>query len=250
VDQPKPESPAKSLNVRTDPLRWGRRFLFGMLAAAVVGAATLVVSVSRNPAMASQTTTPQYVLVAVKGVADEPGFVGFLVHIMPDRRTLGIMPIPGTYRGPDGQVLWVSAADMSGPQLVRAVYRDTHIRAGGYFTVSANTATVMFSFLSAVPDWPAALKDSPNDVGVPTALYKLGWEPAQAGLVPTRAEKLAVLTDVMTDLSELPGYQIAQLQSLVFAGHPTNLSEIQLFILGNVIRGYNLEMEPSPRERP
>jgi hypothetical protein len=236
--------------VGTDPVHWGRRFFIGILAVAIIGAATLMVSVSRNPEVASQTTTPHYVLVAVKGVTDQPGFAGFLIHIMPSRRTLGIIPIPGTYPSlTPGNELWVDAANMTDSQLVEAVYRDTHIRVGGYFTVTVTTADVMFSFLSTTSDWPPSLKDSPNDLGTATALYKLGWQPRSPGIVPTRAEKLTVLTDVMSDLPELPATEINALQSLVFSGRPTNLSEIQLFILGTVMRGYNLEMEPPPRER-
>lgn len=247
-------SPERSPAVRTDPVRWGRRFLIGILAATILGAATLIVSVSRNPAVASQPSTPQYVLVAVMGTETQPGFAGFLVHIMPGSRALGIIPLPATMpshlAADPTDPLWIDAYRMSGPELVRAVYADTHIRAGGYFLVSVTDADVMFELLSQVSDWPSSLRfNGANPAAIPSALYRLGWEPPSPSH-HSNAGELAVLTDVMSDLPELPAGSINTLSQLLFGafqGHPTNLSSIQLLLLGTVIRGYNLQMEPAPR---
>jgi hypothetical protein len=233
---------------RTDPLRWGRRFFVGVLAASIIGAAILIVSITRDPAMASQLSPPRYVLVAVVGTSAEPGFAGFLVHIPPNQRTVGVIPVPGTLpSGVHNEQLWVAADKMTGAQFVRAIYKDTHIRAGGYFLIREPAANTLFGLLSAdSQSWPASLQDPPYNPGVPLALYKLGWWPPSVApvVVSTRSGDLKVLTDIMGDLQDLPAGAVGQLSAQILAGKPTNLALSQLFTLGIAIRGDNLQMEP------
>ncbi len=236
--------------VRTEPLRWGRRFFVGLLAVTVLGAAILVVSVSRNAAVASAPNTPRYVLVAVVGVPSNPGFTGFLVHIQADQRVLGIIPIPGSLPSyVDHQPLWFSADRMTGRELVRAIHRDLHIRAGAYVKISEPTANTLFTLLTQYsPSWPAGLQDVPYSEDIPTALYRLGWDPPSLSppITVTPREELRVLTDIMGALPDLPGSAATALSATVQRGHPTDLSGVQLFLLGTVIRGYNLRMDPLP----
>ncbi len=237
--------------VRTEPLSWGRRFFVGLLAVIVVGASILVVSVSRNAAVASEPSTPRYILVAVVGVPSDPGFTGFLVHIEANRRILGIIPIPGSLPSyVDHQPLWFSADKMTGRELVRAIHRDLHIRAGAYVKIPEPTVNNLFTLLTQYSSsWPAGLQDVPYTEDVPMALYRLGWDPPSLSppVTTTPGEELRVLTDIMGALPDLPTSAAGELSAAIQRGHPTDLSAVQLFLLGTVIRGYNLQMDPLPR---
>lgn len=225
----------------SDPLLWGRRLLFWLAIAAVAGAAALWVSVSRpNMAAASGSTSLRLVLVAVVGETGQPGFAGFVAHIDPNGRDLGVIPVSGLLPAQrPGDPLWTDAGLLSGPALLRAVRRDTHLNVQGYFLVNIGaTEAVLQALNQDSPGWPKAL--APDLV-----LKDLGWPYGQAA----RRHELLVLSDIVTYLPELASNQTPLLQT-VLQGSETNLSTYEMFELATYIRGDTLQLQPLGGQTP
>ena len=223
-----------------EPVRWGRRLAAWLLGVAVLGALALGVSVSGpNPAIATGSDIPGLVLVAVVGLPGQPGFAGFIAHIDPNGRNLGVIPVPGSLAAESpGDPLWADAGQLSGSALTAAVRRDTGLRVSGYYLINIGaTQAVLEALDQGSQDWPKAL--APD-----LALKELGWPYGQ----PSRRHELAVLSDIVTYLPELAPNQTTLLTN-VMKGSTTNLSAYQLFMLATYIRGENLRLESAAAAR-
>ncbi|MCL8207028.1 MAG: hypothetical protein K6V97_03000 [Actinomycetia bacterium] len=212
------------------------RLLWGLVAAVLVGAVLLVLSVVRpNRGVDELAETPRVVLVAMSGTPEQPGFAGFLAILNPASRVVKVVPVPGTLPVvAPSDPLWSEAPRLTPRQIAAVVGRDLHIPVSGYFIVDAPEAQAVLSALAAsAPGWPAHLTSD-------QLLRALGWPYG----IPGAQGQLDALQAIITGLPELPPSQDPLLNVALKASH-TNLSLYQMFMLATYIRGDTLELAPA-----
>lgn len=210
------------------------RLVWGLVAAVVIGAALLVLSVVRpNRGVDELAETPRVVLVAMSGTPDQPGFAGFLAILNPSSRVVKVVPVPGTLPVVTAKdPLWSEAPRLAPKQIASVVGRDLHIPVSGYFIVDAPEAQAVLAALTAsAPGWPPELTSD-------QLLRSLGWPYG----VPGAQGQLKALEAIITGLPELPPSQNPVLNVALKASH-TNLSLYQMFMLATYIRGDTLQLE-------
>lgn len=226
--------------------RLDRRLRRGSLAVLAAGGVALAASLIAHPNVATRQVTmpispvkPLRVVVVVSGTANAPGIVGFLATIRPKAGVVQLAPLRGTTRvripnGAGGSLtvpVWRATALTSRPIVANAIAQATGFHATRYFFMPATgLRTIIATLASDANNWPPS--ETPG-----RALAVLGYP---RGTVHPNQE-IHLLDDIMASLPQITPIEASALVGVALSS-ATNLTQYQLFTLGNFVRGDSLEM--------
>lgn len=231
-----------------------RRLKRGGLAVLAAGAVALTASLVAHPRVTTRQITmpispvkPFRIVVVVAGTSNAPGIVGFLATIRPKAGVVQLIPLRGSTRvripnGAGGFLavpVWRATGLSSRPIVASAIAQATGFHATRYFFMPADGLRTIIKTLAAdASNWPAA--DTPN-----RALALLGYP--RGTVHPVR--EIRLLDQIMLSLPQITPLEASSLVGVALSSG-TNLTQYQLFTLGNFVRGDSLEMATSGSLRP
>ncbi len=173
---------------------------------------------------------PSKVLVAVEGTPQSPAFIGLLAVVQPHSNVLSVVPINGTIRL-HGVPLYLALNGKKPKVAVKLVSQATGISINHYFFLTQNDLSLVLNALYyhsrhwPTTETPAAMAST---LGYPYGKSH-GW---------------ATIHLLSKIVAGLPGVSPIAASHLigVTQNSITNLTGSQLFLLGNYIRGKNLEL--------
>jgi len=191
--------------------------------------------------MPVSSLSPLSVAVIVEGSSQNPGLIGFLATVHPRTNVLDIVPLAGSVplRLPNssGGAVTVPAwqgVSMASPKIVTAaIDRATGFTASDYFFMPvAGLKTVFRTLADDTTEWPKA--DT-----VIHSLRVLGYP--RGSTHPQR--ELRFLNQLMLALPQITPLDAASLMGVAISSS-FNLSQYELFTLGNYVGGDVLRMAP------
>lgn len=196
---------------------------------------------TRQVSMPISTVAPLAITVVVDGPTSHPGLIGFLATVHPRTDILDIAPLPGSMKltlpnGAGGQVTVAAwkGVSMASPEIVTAaIDQATGFTASHYFFMPVDGLKTVFQTLADdTTTWPEA--DT-----VSHSLHLLGYP---RGIDRPRQE-LTFLNQLMTTLPQMTPLDASSLMGVAISSS-FNLSQYELFILGNYVRGDVLRLTP------
>lgn len=189
---------------------------------------------TRQVSMPFNPMRPLEVTVVVEGPQSRPGLIGFLATVHPRINVLSVIPLPGstqlTFPNGAGGHITVPAwkgVSMASPEIVTAaIDRATGFHSSHYFFMPVSGLKQVFDALSRdTTTWPQ--QDTASH-----SLRILGYPLGQAH--PRR--ELAFLDQLMITLPQMTPLDASSLMGVAISSS-FNLSQYELFILGNYVRG-------------
>lgn len=182
---------------------------------------------------------PLEMAVVVDGTVASPGVIGFLVTLRPKTNTISVIPLPGSTEveiadgaGGDARLPLWRAVSAAPPEIVAAaIDRATGFTARDYFFMPVSGLKHIFTALvNDTSTWPA------TDT-VSYSLQALGYPRGRTH----PDQELSFLDRLMNTIPQVTPLEAASLVGVAVSS-TTNLTQYQLFTLGNYARGDSLTL--------
>ncbi|NMP22315.1 hypothetical protein [Sulfobacillus harzensis] len=218
-----------------------RSHILALLIIFLLGAGLMWYSLVTHPKIRSRvqvldTQKPMNVLVGVKGTALDPGFLGFVAHVSPNSRVLGVTPLASLTEvtvNNRREPLYQAVSDTSAKKAIKLVSRADGVPIDHYFFINGSDLQLVLDTLYyRSPNWPKTLPPL-------TMLQTLGYPSGQ--LEPRQEMKLVGL--MVNRLPSLNPIAASSLLGLTRTSH-TDFSFYELYLLADYIRGDTLKEVP------
>ncbi len=210
-------------------------WIMGVLAG--VGALLIGLSLlfhTRIPTRVSPITLhehqPSKVLVAIKGTAASPAFLGFLAVVEPRSQVLTVVPINGESRI-DGVPLYLVVSGEDAKQAAVSIASVTGVPVHSYFFLTpADLGMVLNALYYHTNHWPSVKTPDAmlTTLGYPDG-HSHGWATVK------------LLSQIVQGLPSVSPIAASRLLGVTKTS-TTNLTSYQLFLLANYIRGDTLQL--------
>ena len=207
----------------------GQRLLLWLGLVAVLAGALLIHAGGTNRRTDPTIAKPKAILVVLRGTTTSSsglGMAAFIAVIQPKGRTIGVIPVSGLIKTPDGRTLSDVAPNLTGPsgpaaqEISQDVAQALNVDLTGYLVIDAGVVEDVFQTIYAtVPSWPRDLRPH-------AALTALGWPDGRSD----EASQVRVVRDLITYVPQIQ-HNAQQLAVQVLAGSNTDLSPYELFLL-------------------
>lgn len=205
-----------------------------MIAAAVVGAVLIWISLLTHPQLRSHvdvlnTRQPMNVLVAVQGSPLDPGFLGLVAVVKPNTRVLTVIPISGETLvsvGPAKEPLYQAVSNVSPKKATQLISRASGVPINHYFFLTGQDLLLVINALYYhSPNWPKSLTPL-------TMLKTLGYPSGHV----VGSQELKLISQVVQRVPLINPIAASSLLAITKTS-VTNLTFNQLFLLANYVRG-------------
>lgn len=187
------------------------------------------------------TRGPLNVLVGVQGTPLNPGFIGFVAEVRPHTQVLQVIPVSGrtpvTYNG-TREDLSTAVSDVKPKLAMKLTATAAGVPIDHYFFLNQDDVIKLDNALYYhSPHWPK--RDTPL-----TMLTTLGYP---NGRIQPRQE-MTLLRQMVNHLPTISPIAAGSLLSIPRTAL-TNLSEEQLYLLANYVRGDEVRLGSVPKHR-